>query len=211
MVKSITPPSMDDYGVKSIDGDLMLFTPPQVTLSSTTAIPTKEHTDTTYASSSRLSPTHTHGHRIPQSVVDSSLCMASPLHTNDDDTDDDDNEKNNSNGQSCDTYNCDDGYEYDDYGDDNDDDAFSSLTDCNSQHDQSNDSKVPWHSGKVDLVVPKVNIRSSQRYLNSYHGIDGSSKSIDHDVGHLSIMVCGDSGKRQFGRLLCVCVCLILI
>jgi hypothetical protein len=201
MAKSITPSSMDDYGVESIDGDLMLFTLPQVTLSSTMAVPTKRQTDTTYASSSQSSPTHTHGHHIPQSVVDSSLRTAttpSPLHNNN--TDDDDNEESNPNRRSCRIYDCDDGYDYNGYDDDNDDDAFSNLTDYTSQHDQSNDSKAPWHSGKVDLVVPKVNIRSSQRYLNSNHGIDdsslvGSSKSIDHGVGHLSIMVCGDSGK----------------
>jgi hypothetical protein len=161
---------------------------------------------------SRSLTTPTNGHHIPQSVVDSSLCMAttahSPLHNNNnngDDNDDDDNddnvkEKSSSNGHSCGIYDCDDSYDYDGYDDDNDDDAFSNLTDYTSQHDQSTDSRAPWHSGNADFVVPKMNIRPSQRYLDSNHATDGSSlmgssKSINHDVGHLSIMICGDSGK----------------
>ncbi|KAI8339567.1 Septin-domain-containing protein [Chlamydoabsidia padenii] len=179
----------DDYGVKSLNCEMLLTTTSQVTLSSTT--PTIQQQQQLDASSSCNNQhlTHTQKHITGTTVpgTQSSLWLTAAAY---DQTNSDDDDENN-------------GFDHnDDDDDDDDDDSFSYFTDDTTQQRPNNrpdDSKIIWQAGENDLVVPKMNMPSNPRYLNSNHTTDGlllvdSGKSDNHPVGHLSIMICGDSG-----------------
>ncbi|KAI8099955.1 Septin-domain-containing protein [Halteromyces radiatus] len=226
----MTLDSSDDYGVKSINEDLLRTPTPgtqydalttlllSTTSKSSTAL-TENNDDSTnqpfrFSNNTNILPySYKHFSNMLSDTSMDTLHQPRSNITSDMNNDDDDNDTNDS-------------YSYSHLTGDTTSDRYHRHHHRQYRDDQTHDSyddddSTTWQSGMIDsnneLVVPKVNIRSynshfsklNQNNNNSNNNdddnngiqVDTSRKSYGQNIGYLSIMVCGDSGIGKSGLI----------